>query len=42
LVKAREALRFMAGTRNDVLATGARFGKRAEYMEIRKRQVPKF
>jgi len=38
LVKAKEALRFMAGTRNDVIATGARFGKRAEYMEIRKRQ----
>jgi len=38
LVKAREALRFMAGTRNDVIATGARFGKRAEYREARARQ----
>jgi len=38
LVKAKEALRFMSGTRNDVIATGARFGKRAEYMEMRKRQ----
>ena len=38
LVKAREALRFMAGTRNDVIATGARFGKRAEYTEVRKRE----
>jgi hypothetical protein len=38
LVKAREALRYMGGTRNDVIATGARFGKRAEFMEIRKRE----
>jgi hypothetical protein len=38
LVEAREALRYMAGTGKQVIETGARFGQRAEYMEIRKRQ----
>jgi hypothetical protein len=29
--------RYMAGTGKQVIETGARFGQRAEYMEIRKR-----
>lgn len=39
LMKAREALRYSAGTRVDVIALGARFGKVAEYREIKKRSM---
>lgn len=38
LVKARDALRYSAGTRNDVIAKGAVYGKTAELMETRKRE----
>lgn len=34
LLKARENLRYMAGTRNDIIVKGARFGKTAEMMEV--------
>ena len=37
--QAREALRYSAGTRVDVIAKGARFGKLAEYRETNKRAL---